>query len=93
MNRIAVAQKLVKLARELSASKETEAIAKIAVKLTQAEGQLTELVEQMSSSQTVEADANERVLRRDAGKKLKAAMFSVRDALENISNARKLLRD
>jgi hypothetical protein len=93
MNRIVVAQKLVKLAKELSASKETDAITKIAAKLTQAESQLAELVDQMSSSQTVEADANERVLRRDAGKKLRAATFSIRDALENISNAKKLLRD
>jgi hypothetical protein len=93
MNRQAVASELVKVAKLLSASKETDEITRIAVKLTQAESQLADLVEQMSSSQTVSGDALERKLRRDAAKKLKSAMFLVRDALENVSDAKKLIQD
>jgi hypothetical protein len=93
MNRQAVAQELVKVAKLLSASKETDEITRIAVKLTQAESQLTALVDGMSSSQTVSGDALERKSYRDAGKKLRSAMFLVRDALENVSDAKKLIRE
>jgi hypothetical protein len=92
-NRQAVAQELVKVAKLLSASKETDEITRIAVKLTQAEGQLTDLVDGMSSSQAVSGDAMERKSYRDAARKLKSAMFFVRDALENISDAKKLIRE
>jgi hypothetical protein len=47
----------------------------------------------MSSSLTVSGDALERKSYRDAAKKLKSAMFLVRDALENISDAKKLIRE
>ena len=92
MNKQAVAQELVKVAELLSASKETDEITRIAVKLTQAEGQLAELVEGMSSSLTV-LRGLERKSYRDAARKLKSAMFLVRDALVNVSDAKKLIRE
>jgi len=92
MNRQAVAQELVKVAKLLSASKETDEITRIAVKLTQAESQLTALVDGMSSSLTV-LRGLERKSYRDAARKLKSAMFLVRDALENVSDAKKLIRE
>lgn len=93
MNKQAVAQELVKVAKLLSASKETDEITRIAVKLTQAESQLADLVEQMPIRQSGSGNAMEQKLRRDAAKKLKLAMFLVRDALENVSDAKKLIQE
>jgi hypothetical protein len=93
MNKQAVASELVKVAKLLSASKETDEITRIAVKLTQAESQLADLVEQMPIRQPGSGNAMEQKLRRDAARKLKSAMFLVRDALENVSDAKKLIQD